>query len=71
MKVKLSERNIKYNYLRNKIEIIIMFDLNSCKADKHANLFLNYTITDKTFKATIRNLNSFPNVTINKYICFF
>ena len=43
-----------------------MFDLDRCKADTHNSLFMTYTITDRTFKATIMNLNSFPNVTKNK-----
>ena len=43
-----------------------MSDLDRCKTDKHDSLFMTYTITDKTFKATIMNLNSFLNVTKNK-----
>ena len=45
-----------------------MSELDRCKADKHGSLFMTYTITDKTFKATIMNLNSFPNVTKNKML---
>ena len=49
-----------------------MSDLDRRKTDKHDNLFMTYTITDKTFKATIMNLNSFLNVTINKsFLVFF
>ena len=45
-----------------------MSDLDRCKADKCDSLFMTYTFTDKTFKETIMNLNSFSNVTKNKML---
>ena len=43
--------------------MIIISDLDTCKADMHDSLFITYTITEKISKETIMNLNSFPNVT--------